>query len=122
MSIAKRLWNDEAGFIVSTELILIATIVVIGLVVGLAAVRDAVTAELSDVAGAINDMDQSYTVWGITGHSAAVSGSDYADRQDFCDGDDDAPNQIDNCIVINNSQDHDETGGTALQPSGANGN
>ncbi|PQO43089.1 Flp family type IVb pilin [Blastopirellula marina] len=119
MQLVKRLWNDEAGFIVSTELILIATIVVIGLVVGLAAVRDAVTAELSDVAGVINDMDQSYTVWGVTGHSAAVSGSDYADQQDFCDSNGDPLNAIDNCIVINASQDHDETGGTPLSPSGS---
>ncbi|MFI4876385.1 MAG: hypothetical protein ACIALR_13630, partial [Blastopirellula sp. JB062] len=110
MSLLKRIWNDEAGFIVSTELILIATIVVIGLVVGLSAVRDAVTAELSDVAGAIQDVDQSYTVWGVTGHSAAVAGSDYGDQQDWCDTDGAISGEIDNCIVINGTNDSDESG------------
>ncbi|MCC9605431.1 hypothetical protein LOC68_22985 [Blastopirellula sp. JC732] len=100
MSLLKRLWNDEAGFIVSTELILIATIVVIGLIVGLAAVRDAVTAELSDVAGAIQEMDQSYVFYSVRGHSAAVSGSGYADQKDFCDTTEATPGTIDNCIVI----------------------
>ena len=31
-NLVMRLWHDEAGFVVSTELILIATIVVIGLI------------------------------------------------------------------------------------------
>ncbi|EAQ80142.1 hypothetical protein [Blastopirellula marina] len=116
MSLLKRIWNDEAGFIVSTELILIATIVVIGLIVGLSAVRDAVTSELSDVAGAIQDMDQSYTLYGVTGHSAAVSGSDFGDQQDYCDGDDDRNGRIDNCININGRNDGDE-GGNAPTPN-----
>ncbi|TWT39608.1 Flp family type IVb pilin [Blastopirellula retiformator] len=114
MQLVKRLWNDEAGFIVSTELILIATIVVIGLIVGLASVRDAVTSELSDVAGAIQDLDQSYTIWGVTGHSAAVSGSDYGDALDYCDDNGDTPGGIDNCIVINAANDTDESGNAPL--------
>ena len=48
-----RFWSDEAGFIVSTELILIATILVIGMLVGLVSVRDQVVQELADVAEAI---------------------------------------------------------------------
>ncbi|EAQ80141.1 hypothetical protein [Blastopirellula marina] len=116
MTLLKRVWNDEAGFIVSTELILIATIVVIGLIVGLSAVRDAVTSELSDVAGAIQDLDQSYTLYGVTGHSAAVSGSDFGDATDFCDSNGDPVGGIDNCIVIDDRNDGDE-GGSAPTPS-----
>ena len=55
----KTLWNDEAGFIVSIELILIATIAIIGLITGMTAVRDAVVSELSDVAGAVQDLNLS---------------------------------------------------------------
>ena len=40
--LALSLWNDDVGFIVSIELILIATIAVIGLMAGLTAIRDAV--------------------------------------------------------------------------------
>ena len=43
---ALRLWRDEAGFVVSTELVLIATILVIGLITGLVTVRDAVAEEI----------------------------------------------------------------------------
>ena len=56
-----KLWNDEAGFVVSVELVLISTITVIGLMTGLTAVRDGVVSELSDTAGAVQDMNQSYT-------------------------------------------------------------
>ncbi len=47
------LWSDDSGFIITMEIILIATITVLGLIVGLTAVRDALVAELSDVAAAI---------------------------------------------------------------------
>ena len=99
MSLIKRLWNDEAGFVVSAELILVATIAVLGLIVGLTSVRDAVTSELSDVAGAIQDVDQSYTYLGIRGHSGSVAGSDFLDRLDFCDSVDDPNGDDDNCIT-----------------------
>ena len=100
MKMMKKLWNDEAGFIVSAELILIATIAVIGLIVGLAAVRDGITSELSDVAGAIQDVNQSYSIDGVVGHSANTAGFDYIDETDFCDLPDDAGGQADNCITF----------------------
>ncbi|MEY4179963.1 MAG: hypothetical protein RLY70_3537, partial [Planctomycetota bacterium] len=55
MKVLGTLWSDDRGFVVSSELVLIATVVVIGLLTGLAAVRDALISELSDVAGAIQD-------------------------------------------------------------------
>jgi len=33
MSLVRKIWNDEAGFVVSAELILVATVAVIGLLV-----------------------------------------------------------------------------------------
>ena len=48
----KRLWTSDEGFIVSAELVLIATILVLGVLVGIASVRDQVIQELGDVAGA----------------------------------------------------------------------
>ena len=56
MKIYQILWNDENGFVVSSELILIATILVIAMVVGLQTVRDAVLQELGDVANAIGNV------------------------------------------------------------------
>jgi hypothetical protein len=78
--------KKEAGFIVSAELVLIATILVIGLIVGMVAIRDALTAEMGDVAEALGALDQSYYFDGIVdeGTNAAVSGSSWNDAADNC--------------------------------------
>lgn len=81
----KKLWNDEAGFVVSTELILIATILVIGLIAGLTTVRDQVVQELGDTADAVSNINQSYSFSAVTGHSSSTAGSDMVDQTDFCD-------------------------------------
>ncbi|MCA9138861.1 MAG: hypothetical protein KDB00_18950 [Planctomycetales bacterium] len=97
---AKKLWNDDAGFVVSVELVLIATIGVIGLITGLTAVRDGVVSELSDTAGAVQDLNQSYSYNGVVGHSATTAGSNFVDALDFCDSVDDVSGQADNCITF----------------------
>ena len=80
-----RLWNDQAGFVVSAELVLIATILVIGLIVGWATVRDQVLQELGDVAAAISQFNQSYSWSAVTGHTSSVAGTYFDDTADFCD-------------------------------------
>ncbi|TWU06070.1 hypothetical protein [Stieleria varia] len=96
----KCIYNDESGFVISTELVLVGTIAVIGLVTGLAAVRDGVVCELSDTAGSVQDLNQSYILNGICGHASQSEGSDYRDRTDFCDSPEDSRGQADNCIHI----------------------
>jgi len=47
MNMLTKFWNDEAGFVVSSELrVNSGTILVLGVVVGLATVRDQVVQEL----------------------------------------------------------------------------
>lgn len=75
----KQLWNDDAGFIVSTELLLIFTIVVLGLVVGLTNVRNAVVTELTEVASAILALNQSYNITGLSGCGGTVGGTSVTD-------------------------------------------
>jgi hypothetical protein len=77
--------QNQKGFIVSTELMLIATILVIGLIVGLSAVRVAVVTELADVSGAISAVGQTYSFSGAAGHHASTNGSFYQDQLDTCD-------------------------------------
>jgi Flp pilus assembly pilin Flp len=99
----KRLWNDEAGAVISAEIVLVATILVIGMVVGLKSVRDAVVTELADVAQAIANVDQSYSYSGIDGHAAGSAGSFYYDQLDFCDtaGDVDATSgELSKCVDV----------------------
>ncbi|PQO44631.1 hypothetical protein [Blastopirellula marina] len=116
MEILEELWNDEAGFIISVELILIATILVIGIVVGLVAIRDSLTGELSDIGASINDLNQSYTLYGITGPSAAVSGSDFSDNTDSSGPQGDQPGVMANCIVVSPSVGNEN--GVAPTPNG----
>jgi len=99
MQVLKRLWNDQNGAIISIELVLVATIAVLGMVVGLSTVRNSVTNELGDVAGAVDDVNQSYTVTGITGHGSAVAGSDFIDLGDYCDTINDTAAVADQCIL-----------------------
>lgn len=82
-----RLWVDDAGFVVSTELVLAATLLVIGITVGQVTLRDAVVTEIVDLSAAINDLNQSYSYTSVTGHSSSVAGSQFTDDTDFCDAD-----------------------------------
>src|SRR5262245_59077784 len=61
-----RFWKDDAGFIISAELVLIATILVLGLIVGLTAIRKDITSELTEVGQAFGGLDQGYSYMGIS--------------------------------------------------------
>ena len=88
----RTLWNDEAGAVLSAELVLIMTILVIGLIVGLAEVQTAVVNELNDVGDAIGSLNQSFYFHGHSSTScgckpkAIVFGSSFKDRTDDGDG------------------------------------
>jgi hypothetical protein len=84
-NVLKALWNDDAGFVISTELILVSTIAVLGLMVGLTEVASGVNHELEDVASAVGSMNQSYTFWGFSGCKATTVGSCFTDLADECD-------------------------------------
>ena len=84
MTISK-LWLDDAGFIASTELVLVATLLVIGVTVGHTTLRDAVVAELADTAEALQTPNQSYSYSNATGHSSSISGTFFTDEFDFCE-------------------------------------
>jgi hypothetical protein len=76
--------KKQAGFIVSIELLLLASITVIGLIVGMTNVRDAVLAELSDVSESIGSLDQSYSITAVSNAAgtAATAGSKFTDDLD----------------------------------------
>ena len=81
-----KLINDEAGFIVSAELILVATIAVLGVVVGLSEIAYGVNNELEDVASAFGSVNQSFYVNGThSDDKACTTGSRYEADADICD-------------------------------------
>lgn len=82
----KALLNDENGFVISAELVLVLTIGVLAMVVGLHAVAKSITMELNDVANAFGAIDQSYSYKGLKKkHHARVAGSGFHDHADDCD-------------------------------------
>ncbi len=66
MAELRQLWADEAGFIISTELVLVATILVLSMVVGMKKISSQVLAEMSDVGNAIGFLVQDYSFAGAT--------------------------------------------------------
>ena len=80
----RKLWNDDAGFIVSSELILVATIVVIGMIVGLTTVRNQAVQELVDVGQSVGSTSQSFAFSGTQANSQAwTDGAAYSDKIDL---------------------------------------
>ena len=85
-----KLFRDEHGVVISAELALVLTIVVIGVIVGLSEVAVAVNTELNDISNAIGALDQSYGYTGFhhrNGRKAIAfsSGTTYSDQIDDCD-------------------------------------
>lgn len=80
-----KLWQDQSGALVSGETVLVVSILVIGMIVGMKSVRDAVVTEISDLAQAVSNLSQSYSYSGIDGHSSGATGSFFVDAGDFCD-------------------------------------
>ena len=58
----RNLLNDENGFLISAELMLVMTLAFCMAAVGWAAVRDALVNELNDVSHAIGAVSQFYRV------------------------------------------------------------
>lgn len=87
----RKLADDDAGFVISAELVLVLTIAVLGMVVGLTAVRDSVTNELNDLSHAFGAVNQSYSVNGLKKARwcdevhAFIAGFGYRDTSDDCD-------------------------------------
>lgn len=83
--------NDENGFLVSAELMLIITLMFCMTAVGFAAIRDALVNELNDVSHAIGAVSQSYNVTGFQKAKkhgkphAECSGFGFNDDRDECD-------------------------------------
>ena len=89
--LANCLWQDENGVILSAELVVIGSVLVIGLITGVTTLQEAVNGEMKDLAGAIGSLDQSYRFSGFTGWSrctgltkAYTAGSWFCNKKDQC--------------------------------------
>jgi Flp pilus assembly pilin Flp len=95
---ARKLWTEDDG-VLSFEWTLIVTLLVIGVVAGLSAARDAIIDELGDAAQAMLALDDSYVLDqplrlqidldgagpGAAVEPGAATGSSFTDAQSFTD-------------------------------------
>ena len=72
-----RIWNDESG-VLTFEWILLLTLLVIGIVGGLAAVRDAYINQLTSAANAITTLDMGYNIVGPVKVTITATATDAA--------------------------------------------
>ena len=85
MNLLTVLNRDENGFVVSAELVLIGTI----LVLGLTELSFGVNKEPEDVGSAIGSISQTYYFTVAGGHKGAVAASSFVDYPDECDNQND---------------------------------
>lgn len=85
MNLLATLKNDENGFVVSAELVLIGTITVLGMIVGLTELSYGVNEELEDLGSAVGAINQTYYFTLASGKKGEVVGSTFLDFQDECD-------------------------------------
>ncbi len=91
MNTFRMLISDENGSVVSVEVVLLLLITGLGVITGLAFMRDGINQELADTGLAVNNLNQGYTVTGtsIVG-VGSTNGSTFNDQLDSNDGTDPA--------------------------------
>ncbi len=70
-----KLWSDDQGALLTMEYLFMAVILVIGIIVGMAAIRAAINIEATEVANAILALSPGYTISGQSGVGASTDGS-----------------------------------------------
>lgn len=74
-----KLWSDDSGALIATEWVFVATILVLGAITGLVAVRQAVLSELTEFANAVLALNQSYSFTGQSNCQSSTAGSAASD-------------------------------------------
>jgi len=77
MNWLNELWKDEAGSVVSAELVLLGTLGAVGVGVGAAAIGNSAEAEFEEMAYSLRSLDQSYSATGFHGCGSWTAGSGY---------------------------------------------
>lgn len=103
--------RQDVGAILSSELVFVAVVALIGLVVTFTAMREAAVGEFSDLAGAVQDSNQMYAYNGLVGNSSTTHGSAFTDDTDAGDTPEDESGTIDNGIVFSDPTNEGEDSG-----------
>jgi hypothetical protein len=71
----RKLWNDDCGALIATELLFVISILVIGLIVGLVGLRNAIVSQLTALGDAILALNFGFSIAGLSGCCSATSGT-----------------------------------------------
>ena len=82
----RKLWLDEGGAVITPEITILGTVIVLAVAVAMQGAADAVNSELADTGAAIGNLDQGITIGSSIGHASAKDGWSFTDAPDFCDG------------------------------------
>jgi hypothetical protein len=74
-----KLWKDDQGALIASEYLFVATILVIGSVVGLTNLREAINDELTELGNALLALSQGFVISGSSGTAGSVDGSQAID-------------------------------------------
>ena len=77
MNLLNNFWRDEAGLVMSAELVMLGTVGILGATVGLSAASTAINDEMVEFSHAIRSLDQSYHIEGHQSCRAWSASSSY---------------------------------------------
>lgn len=81
-NVMARLWNDDDGALIAVEWIFLATILILGVIVGMVAVRQAIIAEFHDIANSLLALNQSFRITGQSNCESSTAGTFFFDLGD----------------------------------------
>ncbi len=70
-----KLWHDDTGAIITAEYLFLVTILVIGVIVGLTHLREAITVELTELGNALLALSQGFDIYGSSSPFGGFDGS-----------------------------------------------
>jgi len=84
----------QSGFVLSTELLLVTTILAVGLISGLTSLRDNVISELADTGDSIGSISQSFTFIGTAWQGSSDTNVAATSSFGFTDAEDNVANVV----------------------------
>ena len=75
----RKLWDDDSGALIATEWVFLASILILGIITGLVALRQALISELTETAQAILALNQSFSFSGQSNCESSTAGSSGSD-------------------------------------------
>ncbi|MEO1999693.1 MAG: hypothetical protein ABGZ17_30995 [Planctomycetaceae bacterium] len=111
LTVAKTLWSDDTGVVISAELVLVLTITTSACLVGLNEVGTGVIHELADISNSFGALDQSWQYLGMISRDPTSSkvksrttGGLFQDQQDECDSCSGSVNLVDSQVSIGHGE------------------